>query len=90
VAQSKRQLSTSPSTGKTTSSLSAKSPLVPSLDLGELRNSPFAEDSDDEEEASASSKTEPSDSSEVETERSEENAAVLNQVATPEKEKNKD
>lgn len=90
VAQSKRQLSTSPSTGKTTSSLSAKSPLVPSLDLGELRNSPFAEDLDDEEEASASSKTEPSDSSEVETERSEENVAVLNQVATPEKEKNKD
>jgi len=88
VAQSKRQVGSNSSVGKATNSLTAKSPLVPSLDLGELKNSPFAEEADDEEEASASSKTEPSDSSEVETERSEDDVAILNQVATTEKEKN--
>lgn len=88
VAQSKHQVSSNSSIGKATNSLTAKSPLVPSLDLGELKNSPFAEEADDEGEASASSKTEPSDSSEVETERSEDDVANLNQVATTEKEKN--
>jgi hypothetical protein len=60
------------------------------LDLGGLKNSPFAEDPIDSENTSASTKTEPSDSTDVETEGSQDEQVANNNIGNVKNEKNKD
>jgi hypothetical protein len=92
VQQTKRKAPTNTSAAPTTvnSPLSKKPTLVPNLDLGGLKNRPFAEDPIDSENTSASTKTEPSDSTDVETEGSQDEQVANNNVGNVENEKNKD
>jgi hypothetical protein len=87
--QAKRQAPTSQSVATAKSSASKKPSLVPGLDFEKLKNSPFAEDPVESENASASSKTEPSESTEVETEGSQDEQVANNNVGNVENEKNK-
>jgi hypothetical protein len=59
------------------------------FNLGEFAKSPFADDPSEADEVSALSKTESSDSTEIETESSEDGQVTLNQTGLEEKEKNK-
>lgn len=59
------------------------------LNLGEFARSPFADDLTEADEISASSKTESSDTTEIETESSEDGQVALNRPGLDEKEKNK-
>ena len=88
--QAKRQAPASRSVPTEKKLSSTKPSFVPSLNLGKLRNSPFAEDPIDSENASESSKTEPSESTEVETEGSQDEQVANNNVGNVENEKNKD
>ena len=90
VEQAKRQAPTNTSSAPATekSPLSTKPALVPTLDFDKLKNSTFAEDPVDSENASALSKTEPSDSTEVETESSQDEQFAKNNVGNVENEKN--
>jgi len=84
--QAPTNISSAPATVK--SPLSTKPALVPGLDFEKLRNSPFAEDLAGSENASALSKTEPSDSTEVDTESSQDEQSAKNNVGDVENEKN--
>jgi hypothetical protein len=92
VQQAKRKAPTNTSAAPATvsSPLSKKPTLVPNLDLGGLKNRPFAEDPIGSENTSASTKTEPSDSTDVETEGSQDEQVANNNVGDVENEKNKD
>ena len=92
VQQAKRQAATNTSAAPATvnSPLSKKPTFVPNLDLGGLKNSPFAEDPIDSENTSASTKTEPSDSTDVETEGSQDEQVANNNIGNVKNEKNKD
>lgn len=59
------------------------------FNLGEFAKSPFADDPSEADEVSALSRTESSDSTEIETESSEDGQVTLNQTGLEEKEKNK-
>ena len=78
VKKSRQTASANPSSASTTKVSDASPVFVPPLDFAELKKSPFDEDVAEANEATESSKTEPSDSTEVETESSEGNA-VLNE-----------
>ncbi len=69
--------------------MSKKPAFVPNLDLGDLKNSPFAEDAIEAENASAPDKTESSGSTDVETESSQDEQVAMNEVGNVENEKNK-
>ena len=88
--QAKRQASTNTSGTSATakSPLSKKPAFVPNLDLGELKNSPFAEDAIEAENTSAPDKTESSGSTDVETESSQDEQVAINEVGNIENEKN--
>ena len=91
--QAKRQAPASQSvpSAKSSSSKKPSQPsLVPGLDFEKLKTSPFAEDPVESENVSASSKTEPSESTEVETEGSQDEQVANNNVGNVENEKNKD
>ena len=90
VEQAKRQAPASQSVATAKSSSSKKPSLVPGLDFEKLKTSPFAEDPVESENASASSKTEASESTEVETEGSQDEQVANNNVGNVENEKKKD
>ena len=88
--QAKRQAPASQSVATAKSSSSKKPSLVPGLDFEKLKTSPFAEDPVGSENASASSKTEPSESTELETEGSQDEQVANNNVGNVENEKKND
>ncbi len=91
LQQAKRQAPTNTSAASPTakSPMSKKPAFVPNLDLGDLKNSPFAEDANEAENASAPDKTESSGSTDVETESSQDEQVAINEVGNIENEKNK-
>jgi len=91
LQQAKRQAPTNTSVASPTakSPMSKKPAFVPNLDLGDLKNSPFAEDAIEAENTSALDKTESSGSTEVETESSQDEQVAINEVGNVENEKNK-